>query len=79
LIEYLVVGVCWLLLSLPVSVFLGTCIAVGQAGEDERHAAAAARQGTMAALQPPVTADSGADTAAVPAQRQPTVGTRLVS
>lgn len=71
--EYLVLATCWLLLSLPVSVILGKCISVGQAGETERHAATT--QDAVPARQPTFAAD--APIPALPAQRQPTVSSHL--
>lgn len=66
---YLAMTLVWLLLPIPCLVLIGKCIKVGQAGEQERHAA-----GTV----PPVGADragaeplasSRVDVAAVPSQR----------
>lgn len=76
LIEFLLLGVCWLLISLPVSVLLGRCIAVGQAGESERHAAEVVRRVSPEPFA--AEAHSGTSTA-VPAQRQAAVDAHLVS
>ena len=69
MIEFVLVGAGWLLLSLPVSVLVGRCIAVGQAGETARHAAAAG-----AAAQ----SVDGSGLPTVPAQRQPVANRQLV-
>ena len=62
--EYLLLGAGWLLLSLPLSVFIGKCISVGQAGETERHAADADLR-------------DGAEVPTVPAQRRPAARTTV--
>lgn len=70
MIELVLLGAGWLLLSLPMSVLLGKCISVGQAGEDARHAAAAAgapRPDRSAGAQ----AACGHALPGLPAQRQP--------
>lgn len=73
MIEFALLGAIWLLLSLPVSVLLGKCIAVGQAGEDARHAEPGA--GGTAAADWSVAAQASEESASptVPAQRQPAV------
>ena len=79
---YLLLGVGWLLLSLPVSVLVGKCISVGQAGETARHAGAAARAETTDPAPGTDAAGGEASYAAglpVPAQRQPVESTRTVT
>ena len=78
MIEFVLLGAGWLLLSLPVSVLLGRCIAVGQAGETARHAAAAATAGEAVDGPPGPRAPSGAALPALPAQRQPVASEHLV-
>ena len=63
--EFLLIGAVWLLLSLPVSVLVGKCIGVGQAGETERHAASAVDASAAAPVS------SGAALPALPTQRRP--------
>ena len=61
----------WLVLPLPCLVLIGKCIQVGQAGEEERHAADAvppAGSGQADGGSSPV---SCLDAAAVPTQRGP--------
>ncbi len=83
MLDYLALGLAWLLLPLPFAIFLGKCIGVGQAGEWERHAAEA--ETTAAPLQPGAvgTADHGTslspEARAMPAQRQPVIPVRNVS
>ena len=81
MIEFVVLAACWLLLSLPVSVLVGRCIAVGQAGETARHAAAHAAAGAGAGASAPAAeavggsagsrGTSGAELPPLPAQRRP--------
>lgn len=80
MIEYLAVGLAWLLLPLPFLVFIGKCISVGQAGETARHAAVAAEPETTAAPPQPDTVSAEDDSAAstpqapgFPVQRQPAI------
>jgi hypothetical protein len=79
MIEYVALALAWLLLATALSVFVGKCIAVGQAGETARHARAAAAPGA-AAPQQPVGGPAGEDappvleeTLVVPPQRRPSV------
>jgi hypothetical protein len=85
-IEYLAIGLAWLLLPLPFAVFIGKCIEVGQAGETARHAPLAAEPETTGAQLPTDTVDaedrseaSAPEAPALPAQRQPTIPAAHVS
>jgi hypothetical protein len=60
----------WFLLSIPCTIFIGKCIRVGQAGEEERHAAGAvSRAGADEAEAP--SAGPSLDIPALPTQRDP--------
>ena len=83
---YLALGLAWLLLTLPISVFIGKCISVGQAGEAARHAAVEDESattcdrlhaGTIDAEDEP--AISTLDTGAFPSQRRPEMPAAEVS
>ncbi len=86
MIEYLALGLAWLLFSFPFAVFIGKCISVGQAGETARHAAVAAEpEPTGAQLHTDTVsaedelAASAPATFAVPAPRQPAIPAAHVS
>lgn len=86
MIEYLALGLAWLLLPIPFAVFIGKCISVGQAGETARHAAAAAKSETASALLAPGAVSgedqskaAAAEMPALPAQRQPARPVRNIS
>lgn len=76
----LILGMAWVLLSIPLAVLIGKCISLGQAGEAARHAASASEPATTAAPLQPDTVDAEDESAAstpvagaVPAQRQPAI------
>ena len=76
--EYLALGLTWLLLAFPITVFIGKCISVGQAGETARHAAEARSAATCAQHADTDDAEdepaaSTLDPGAVPSQRRPEV------
>lgn len=83
MIEYLLLGVGWLLLSLPVSVLIGKCISVGQAGETARHAGAPALPATSEPALGTATTSSDASSLSalpeLPAQRERVMGARAMS
>lgn len=76
MIDVMLLGAAWLLISLPSSVLIGKCISVGQAGETARHAAAAAEQVVDGSLGARPTV--GAAPPALPTQRQPVASRHLV-
>lgn len=67
LVLAMALGSMWLLLSLPLVVFIGKCISVGQAGETERHCADERRSSAEVSR------------AVVPAQRRPVAPARSAS